>query len=346
MPYLRIASAVILAVPGHALAQGPAPTLTRVLTIGCESCGDATQFGTIWDVSVSARGEILVADKEPPMLRRFDASGRRLWATGQRGKGPGEYVMPFRAAQTDSGIAVVDMTNARITDLSLSGQLVGSTPLLGFATTAGVNARGEMVFGMDNFGRSFRVARRAPKAAALREVASFPGSIKNKSIAVAPDGSMAVALDGDKYEIVRLDVSGKPIAPITRDIQRPRRTSVEESEYRQRLGRGLAMMSAEMKKQGKEGTVKPPVIAPEERGLKPHIATDGLRFDAANRLWVHTMRGDETRTVFDVFSPAGVLLGSVTIPQRITSYSLGGSWLVTAGENDEGVPVVTLWAVR
>ena len=97
---------------------------------------------------------------------------------------------------------------------------------------------------------------------------------------------------------------------------------------------------------GKEGSVAPPAIPAGERGLKPHIAIDGLRYDDTGRLWVHTMRGDETNTVLDVFAPGGGFLGSVTLPKRITSFALGGSYLATAGENEDGIPVVTVWTVK
>jgi hypothetical protein len=40
-----------------------------------------------------------------------------------------------------------------------------------------------------------------------------------------------------------------------------------------------------------------------------------------------------------------MLLGTVVLPAKVTAYALGSSWLVTASENGDGVPVVTLWEV-
>jgi hypothetical protein len=323
-----------------------APSVAKKLTIGCESCGDATQFSTFYDVSVSSSGQILVTNKDAPMLRLFDQTGRTIWTGGQKGKGPGEYVMPYRSTLVDSGMVVVDMTNSRLTDLGAAGQLIGSTPMLGFATTVGVTPRGEMIFGIDNFGRSFKIARRAPRHSTVDEIAAFAGSMKNKSVAVAPNGTIAVALDGEKYEIIRLAPSGKTVDTIGRAVERPRRSTVEEAEYRERMNRGIAMVQAESRKQGGDGKGRPPEIPAGERGLKGHIVVDGLRFDALNRLWVLTQHGDETKTVFDVFSPSGAYVGAVTVPGRVTSYSLAGSYLATAGENEDGIPVVTLWSVK
>jgi sugar lactone lactonase YvrE len=80
--------------------------------------------------------------------------------------------------------------------------------------------------------------------------------------------------------------------------------------------------------------------------LKPHFVIDALRFDDTGRLWVLTMRGGVQRAVFDIFSPAGEFLGSVTVPAHVTTYALGGTWLATGGEDADGIPRITLWRVR
>ena len=340
----RIGLSLVVALVSSLEAQ--APTVTRKLTIGCESCSGPDQFGSIWDVSVSASGEALVTNKEAPMLRRFDSNGKSSWTGGPKGKGPGEFELPIRGALTSAGIVVIDMTNSRVTEIGPSGKIGAMMPLTSMATTSGVGRRGDMVVGYDDMGRGFRVMAKPAGATEIRLLARFPGSFKNKSVALAPDGGIAVALDGEKYEIQRRGADGSALYPIIRDIPRPQRSTVEEAEFRQRLSRDLGAMAAEMKRQGKGGNVAPPPIPPGERGLKPHITVDGLRYDDAGRLWVHTMRGDEVTTVLDVFAAGGDFLGSVTLPMRITHFALGGSYLATASENEDGIPVVTVWTVR
>jgi hypothetical protein len=327
-------------------AQTSAPTVVPKLTIGCESCPGAAQFGRIWDVAVSPRGEVLVVNKEAPMLRRFDATGRSAWSGGPKGKGPGEFTRPDRFAFTPKGMIVIDGGNNRVTELTPAGEVTRSTPLTSMATTAAVNRDGAAVIGFDDFGRSFRIVSKPLGASEVHEVARFPGSFKNKAAAIAPDGGIAVVLDASTYEIRRLDARGNPLPAVTRDIPRPRRTAVEEAEYQQRLNSDLGAMAAAMKAQGGDGKVKPPDIPPAQRGLKAHIMTDGLRFDDGGRLWVWTLRGDETKTIFDVFAADGSYLGEVTIPMRITSYGLGGAYLAAAGENSDGIPIVEVWTVK
>lgn len=179
-------------------AQSAAPTLTKKLTIGCESCGDATQFGNIWDVAVTAQGEILVTDRDAPMLRRFNASGRPAWSGGRKGKGPGEFTLPIRSVITPGGMVVIDMSNSRLTEPKPDGQVASSVTLTSMATTSGANRTGAVILGYDDMGRAFRVMGRAPGASELTLIASFPGSYKNKSVALAPDGAIAVALDGEQ----------------------------------------------------------------------------------------------------------------------------------------------------
>lgn len=342
---MRVAPLLFGIAMGAPVAAQTAPTVTRKLTIGCESCGDASQFGSIYDVGVAATGDVLVSDRDVPMLRRFDPSGKLVWKGGAKGRGPGEFILPIRSVFTPSGMLVIDMTTSRLTELKPDGTVAISIPLTAMATTTATNKRGDVALGFDDFGRAFRVVRRGAGAADLREIVSLPGSMKNKSVALGPEGSIAVALDGLVYEILRFDASGKALSPIRRELPRPRRTAVEEGEYRQRLNRDLAMVAAEAKKAGGDGKVKALDIPAGERGLKGHITVDGLRYDDTGRLWVLTQRGDETKSVIDVFGASGAFLGEVTVPMRVSGFNLGGSYLVTAGENEDGIPVVVVWVV-
>ena len=339
---MRIPGALLLLAAGSPLAA-QVPAVARVLTIGCESCGDATQFGSIWDVSISSRGELLVTDRDAPVLRRFDATGKPVWSGGSKGKGPGEYSLPIRAALTSRGMLIVDMTNARVTDLTESGSVRATTTVTTMPMAAQVNDRGDLWIANDNFRGTLRLFRRLGTDS-LREAQTLQGSKANVAIAVAPDGSIAAMLDTKKYEIVRFDAQGTKLPSIVRDIPQVRRTPEEEAEVRERMNRARGMVAAESKARG--GRTSPPVFRQEELSLKDHLVIDGLRFDPSGRLWVHTQRGTQSTTVFDVFAPNGGYLGGVTIPMKITSYSLAGSWLATAGENDDGIPVVTVWKVR
>jgi hypothetical protein len=210
---MRVAPLMLGIALGSPIAAQNVPTITRKLTIGCESCGDASQFGSIYDVGVSPSAEVLVSDRDAPMLRRFDAGGKLIWKGGAKGRGPGEFMLPIRSVFTPSGMLVVDMTNSRLTDLKHDGSVATSIPLTGFATTTSVNKLGDMALGFDDFRSGFRVLKRAAGTTELKVVASLAASIKNKSVALSPDGSIAVVLDGEVYEIQRFDPAGKALSP-------------------------------------------------------------------------------------------------------------------------------------
>ena len=79
------------------------------------------------------------------------------------------------------------------------------------------------------------------------------------------------------------------------------------------------------------------------RPKKPHFASDALRYDSHGRLWVRTERGDDTRTLFDVFAVSGVFLGGVEMAGQVRHFAFNGSWMLTTGEDADGIPQVTRW---
>jgi sugar lactone lactonase YvrE len=84
--------------------------------------------------------------------------------------------------------------------------------------------------------------------------------------------------------------------------------------------------------------------APEDE-LKSHFGIDGLRYDASGRLWVLTMRGRGREAIVDIFAPSGAFLGALRVPSDVRGFALGGAYLVTSGETEDGAPVVELWTV-
>lgn len=68
-------------------------------------------------------GGIVVADAGSKQVRRFDADGKHLWSTGQRGEGPGDFqdVRLLRGCTNDSVITVFDVQLNRVTELDGDG---------------------------------------------------------------------------------------------------------------------------------------------------------------------------------------------------------------------------------
>ncbi|MEP6835252.1 MAG: hypothetical protein ABJB74_17835 [Gemmatimonas sp.] len=324
-----------------------APTIQKEFTIGCESCGGALEFSNIADVGINSRGDVLVADKNAPFLREFSSTGKPLWSGGAKGKGPGEYIGITRIAWLSNGsYVIVDGSGNRVTALTPEHTVATTTPLIAYSTTAAANNAGLIILGQElPMGRGFELFKWktgvldkiVPTVPAGKPAPTFDGA----SVAVAPNGNIALWPDANRYEIIRMDAAGLALPGIVRTVERVRYTVVEDSIRREHMARSMAQMR---KMAGI--TSGPPVAKPEPLQLKAHIYGDGMRYDPQGRLWVQTMRGNETHTVFDVFSPTGTFVGSVNMPEVVKQFALGGTWLVTASENEDGVPIVTRWRVR
>jgi hypothetical protein len=347
MPHIALPIALLL--PSLVLAQ--LPTVEKLTTIGCAECAGPTQFATIYDVAVTDSGDIVVADKSPPMIRAFDRTGRVLWSGGRSGGGPGEYRFPMRVViGPDRGVSVVDMTARRLTRLGRDGAVKATEPILAFPAGASARGRtGEIIMLMDDFRGPFALERWAPTAAksvgftTVPRTPSAAGSgMIQPSIAVSPSGVLALGTDPFTYRIARLDADGKPMPDIVRDIPRARRTEAEMEELANRLRLGPERRGAE------QSASKAPARSSSgpDLTMKPFFPLDGLRYDDSGRLWVLTTRGVDQESVFDLFAPGGAFIGSVTLPARVGTFALAGPYLVTGGEDADDIPKVTLWRVR
>ena len=327
------------------------PTVERVVRIGCDDCTGPTQFSTIFDVAVTDSGDIVVIDRSAPMIRAFDRTGKPRWSTGRGGNGPGEFVFPTRVAiGPDGTVGVLDMRQRRHTRLAKDGALIGSSSFTGFlAASAARGGTGEVVLLIDDFAGPHAIQRwpagtRNPiPHASLPRHTSTRGSGAQPSIAIASAGVLAFTIDPFVYRIGRLGTDGRPMPDIARDIPPLRRTEAEIKELSGRLASGPGRRAAEGRSPASGGGS---ARAGVDLSVKPHIIMDGLRFDDAGRLWVLTMRGVGQESVFDIFSASGVFLGSLTLPVRVTTFSLAGPYLATAGEDASDIPRVTLWRVR
>jgi hypothetical protein len=251
----------------------------------------------------------------------------------------------------NGGLVIVDMTTQRVTALGADHKVGSTTQLPRFPTTTGSDYSGNVVVGGETPRGLLDLVRWRAGAVSLlpSPVASNADpntTARNSSVALSPTGVIAAFINNERYVIVRIDSTGKRLPDLTRSIERVRRTSEEEAELRARSARMGAMVAAEARRAGGSGARPVPVIPETERSLKPHATVDGLRYDPAGRLWVRTMRGDLASTVFDVFAANGTFAGSVTLPVAVTSFALGGNYLVTAAEDANGIPVVTRWRVR
>lgn len=338
---IYLAASLILISPPLCAAQ--APVLRKVVSLGCADCGGPAQFTEVADVAVTPAGTIYVADRDDPRIRVFSSSGRSIRTFGRRGEGPGEFTgieKVFPGA--DGSIAVVDMRVFRLTRIDTVGRYLSSLSLRNFpldASAAPGATAAHLLFSRFQPGTSF-IQRSDPSQDTLvseigpiRDFPRLEAPAEIHSLAVAPDGSIAVGEGESEYRI-RVYRNGR-WNDLVRSVPRKLRTAAEMADMQTRMMGNRQRARAE----GGQAAAEPP-------REKPHFSWLGLRYDPAGRLWVQTGRGDESRTVFDVFSAAGIYLGEVMAPGVVSAWSLGGEYLVTSQENQDGVPQVSLWKVH
>ena len=67
-------------------------TLEEFLRLGDESAGDTILFGSISQIVVNGRGDIIVAEDNPFLIHSFGSDGTYLGPIGGQGQGPGEFL--------------------------------------------------------------------------------------------------------------------------------------------------------------------------------------------------------------------------------------------------------------
>ena len=103
----------------------PAPTLVR--TIAGADGDEILMPGNL--VALNNR-ELALFDFGAMEVRAFSVNGKQLWRTGRKGAGPGEFrnAMDIKALP-NGNLAVLDMGNRRVTELTGSGRLVRTIPV-------------------------------------------------------------------------------------------------------------------------------------------------------------------------------------------------------------------------
>jgi hypothetical protein len=141
-------------------------------------------------------------------------------------------------------------------------------------------------------------------------------------VAVSPNGSDTSSVFGRSWTP----------QPVTDE-----RREVEVEATLANIGEGYD--NAELRKSLNAGDI--PATAPAFAAL--HVDQNGSR-------WIRLDTGlDTTTTRFDVFNPAGALLGTVAVGSRLPMYgrmAYGSDEIVVARENIDGIPVLARYRVR
>jgi hypothetical protein len=266
-------SAGIHIVESHAPAWSPAEAWSVVqtpsLSIGSEDRGPQYALTNVRGVVELSDGRIVIANAETLEIRCYRADGSFLWASGQRGQGPGDYstITSLTRYRGDS-LLVHDFGLRRYSVIDPSGRFVRSwipdlpaeftfSGSLGFA---GIWEDGSVAIlaqpvrsGMSPpqvTRRSTRLFKYSPTGEVLASLGAFPGteyyegrgnlgSIRplpfGRSVQFAPAANHTFVGITDTYEIRRLRGDGKIAQLIRRTLPLRPVTSAEVAAERDRL---------------------------------------------------------------------------------------------------------------
>lgn len=98
--------------------------------VAAATFGEEAEFTEIIGGTVAPTGTVYVVDRLNYAVAAFSPAGRMLWKVGRKGRGPGEYQLPYRIAVTPAGtLLVYDLGTGDVTTLSQDGRFISRTHL-------------------------------------------------------------------------------------------------------------------------------------------------------------------------------------------------------------------------
>jgi len=363
MKHLVCATATVLAagLAGNAGAQPRAPVqwaLQPLFTIG-ESSG--VELQRVVSVLWLPNGRLLVADAGATRLLVFDSTGRALGAMGRDGSGPAEYRTLQSLALLGDTIAVQDQGNARIGLFSQSGSWLASWPLppisgpairlyrppghelYGVGVQRANPARGLLTF--------VRYGAGGPRDTLLRDK---PLQVAQSSVVCngsdkglhffsspwtpryleqpGPERSVLSAMTTD-YRIVARSERGDTVASFSGTAAR---LPISDAEWKQATGELESYRQKDKPADCNPGSIPRPDHKPAIRAF--FWSGDG-------KLWVE--RYDPKGFAFDVFDAHGVLLATLSAPDRVSDVEphIAGSRLALVSETPDGAHLVRAYRI-
>jgi hypothetical protein len=357
--------------------QVPVPAL-RTMTIAMQiapSMDDTSLFGDVFDFELDAANRVWVYDRPGRRIFLFDSTGQLVRRIGRQGAGPGEFssvngMVPL----ADTGIAVLDAQNARISFFGASGDFRTSVPVpSGFSTSNGLVTdrsgalylrrpvtpprEGEILGRMGlvrlNANGSFADSLAPPDLPVQRDtyLAVSPDGRGRSSTGSQfapnfvwdwhPDGFF-VAGHGGRYEIV-LQRPGKPVV-IRRNAPAVPIHPDQRSDEKERITWSMRQTQPGWTWTGPEiPENKAPlsgITVARDGNIWARVATPSALIPA-DELQPRREKGPpvvrfRAPIVYEVYSPQGRFLGRVPLPPRTTLLHVDGDyfWGIVRDEDD------------
>jgi hypothetical protein len=346
------------------------------VTIGTLDGAEAEQLFRVIGAVRTREGRIIVANAGTHELRIFDAAGKHVKSIGREGRGPSEFVSISWLGLRGDTVYAYDGRLLRMSVFTTDGRLARSFTLQGGEAARFPEARAVLADGsiLTTANRAYSsetavtgaardtalVLRFSPTGTLGALLDRLPGTeafvlsregavtvsdlIFGRSAVVAGHGRLIYAGTTDGYRIDVMDVSGQRTLSI-RSAQRPTAVAnadvqAEREKRTIKPGDGSNPMVEQLRRNQQEMFAAMP--APRTLPAFRNIIAGG-----DGRLWVESYpRPSDMQRLWAVFDREGRLTGTVTVPGRITVFSIDADWLLGKFTDEDDVERVGLWRLR
>jgi hypothetical protein len=341
---------------------------------------DTSLFSEVGEIEVDAANRVWLFDYQANRLFIFDSTGALVRRIGRQGQGPGEFASGSgMVAMPDTGIAIWDARNARVSFFTSSGDFRSSWPLpSGFFTSNGlyIDSAGSLYLRRpvtapregEILGRMglVRLADGGVFTDSLvpvdipveREtyvaVSSDGGSRSSTAFRYAPNyywdyhpGGFFVAAHGGRYELILERKNAKPVV-IRRTATPVPLLPDEKTEEKEYITWSMRQTQPSWTWTGGD---LPDAKAPLTGVTVTRDGNIWARVTTASELIPNDelppqkengppLRRYRTPIVYEVYSPAGRFLGRVPLPPRTTMFQADGDFIWGIMRDQDDLPSI------
>jgi hypothetical protein len=286
------------------------------LTIGGEAEGAASVLNRPLDLKVDAQGDMYVLDWGDVDIKVFSPEGRLVRTIGKKGQGPGEFDTPAQFVLTADGrIFLLSGRQHQIITLDGAGKYLSSFKVDGFCDRLGVDRHdrvyfSQMLFPETGGGEEFTLIQN--RMALIKTDAS--GKVKVR-LGEYPNGTMLRKIQKDMVtsqssrEAYLTSWLVSPDDRVYLGYNKDYRLDVYDADWQLlfRFGREFT-------------AVRHPAYKPDGPHPEFYPAFSDWRkfFDDKGDLWLEQYVEESVKDkVYDVFSPDGIYLRQVRVPQTL-----------------------------
>jgi hypothetical protein len=204
-------------------------SLSEDLSIGVKSGDENYMFSEVSRVAVDFEGTIYIQDEKEGCIKIFDQHGTFIKSFGKKGQGPGEIQSYGRMSLSEDSLAIMDVSNARLTFFSKDGEFTRHVPIGKYRSPSAIVDSKGFIYGdilsvedtpviqLIQFNRDFEPISTITTIEMPKQPP--PGILMERLYFRVRDDDSLVWGRTHKYEIHILNADGEPVKRIVKEFQ-------------------------------------------------------------------------------------------------------------------------------